>query len=99
MLAWVFFRAPSLEGAFDILLALGGANGLGSPSASIAVVTLVAVAWTLPNSQEFVDDARKVGRSPLRWRPNGVVAAALAGCLILSISQMSKVSAFIYFQF
>jgi hypothetical protein len=35
----------------------------------------------------------------LRWHPNLLHAAALAGCFVLTVSQMSKVSAFIYFQF
>nr|WP_246329480.1 MBOAT family protein [Chthonobacter rhizosphaerae] len=102
MIAWVFFRATSVGDAMDILTGMAGLNGLGTLRGSLLVgIALMAAAWVLPNSQEIVDGVAKAsGRlSSLRWQPSPVWAAALAACFLLAVSQMTNVSAFIYFQF
>jgi alginate O-acetyltransferase complex protein AlgI len=98
MIGWVFFRAPSLEASGEILAGMFGANGLGTVGPSLLAVTaFLPVVWLLPNTQEFVEGMSRI--RALRWHPNLLHAAALAGCFVLTVSQMSKVSAFIYFQF
>jgi alginate O-acetyltransferase complex protein AlgI len=99
MLAWVFFRAPSLQASGEILASAVGAHGLGAPQPELAIALLIPLVWLLPNSQEFVDGPGDRNWLTVRWKPNYVTATALAACLFLSFSQMSKVSAFIYFQF
>jgi alginate O-acetyltransferase complex protein AlgI len=99
MAAWVFFRAPSLQAAGEILQSAAGAHGLGTLQPALAVAALIPIVWLLPNSQEFVDGQGDRTWLTWRWKAGYISAAALAACLLLSVSQMSKVSVFIYFQF
>jgi alginate O-acetyltransferase complex protein AlgI len=98
MIGWVFFRAPSLEAAGEIVAGMFGANGIGQAGpALLGVAAFLPVVWLLPNTQQFVDGLTR--SDLLRWRPSVLHAAVLAGCFVLTVSQMSKVSVFIYFQF
>ena len=65
LIAWVFFRAPDLEGAFAYLAALFGRGGhepsaavLGAvlfhPSGLFQLAACAAVAWFLPNSGQWL---------------------------------------------
>jgi hypothetical protein len=129
--AWVFFRASSLDSALLICKAMFGVNGLelpetlgGTPLASLAasfgidvvaqeliprrarVVTLVcllAVAFLAPNTQEWVgySPAGQARGRPWMHRIAMHPAHGLAvGCLcFLLLTQLSAVTAFLYFQF
>jgi alginate O-acetyltransferase complex protein AlgI len=98
MVGWVFFRAPSLDAAGEILAGMLGINGLGVAGPSLlAVVCFIPLVWLLPNTQEFVEGMGQARM--LRWRPSLLHAAVMAGFFVLTVTQMSKVSAFIYFQF
>ncbi len=59
-IAWVFFRAPSFNGAINILNAMFGLNVVSSPShefnlyiAIPHIATLLAFVWFLPNTFEI----------------------------------------------
>jgi alginate O-acetyltransferase complex protein AlgI len=66
----------------------------------IIVTIFLGAAWFLPNSQEIVDGmGTRAKRLRLQWRPSTIWAAWVAGCFLTAVSQMSNVSAFLYFQF
>jgi D-alanyl-lipoteichoic acid acyltransferase DltB (MBOAT superfamily) len=73
---------------------------LGYLDVYIHVALFLGVAWFLPNSQEIIDGvAGKAKRPRIQWRPSVAWAACMAGCFLFAVSQMSNVSAFLYFQF
>jgi hypothetical protein len=77
--------------------AIGWVGGHGS---DLLIAALLALAWFAPNSQEIVDGLRGRDRPlSLRWQPSPAWAGCVAVMMLLSVSQMSKVSAFLYFQF
>ena len=76
--------------------------GLGNVWGWIAV--LWGLAWFAPNSQQILADYQPVlepvdYRGRLRWKPDSIWLAWVAVCLIYSITEMEKVSEFLYFQF
>jgi hypothetical protein len=79
---------------------LGPVNTVAHWLALLSVPFFLALAWLLPNSQQIVDGlGGSVSRFGFRWQPTPAWAACVAACLLYSISQMSQVSAFLYFQF
>jgi alginate O-acetyltransferase complex protein AlgI len=110
MIAWVFFRAESLESAFDVLRAMAGANGLISPDWAIEIggaatrghlalaqtAVVLAAVWLLPNSQEIVG---LVEQSWLGWRPSLPWAVAFASLAAWCFGQMGEPTRFLYYQF
>jgi alginate O-acetyltransferase complex protein AlgI len=132
--AWVFFRAPSLSAAFNILQGMAGLHGAVLPEewqAALApggaataagmsfghleafggarqvawVSALLAIAWGLPNSQEFVGRLRtsvasRVGPSAVQrgsWSMLGALSVLIS--LLAMINGSRGVSEFIYFNF
>jgi alginate O-acetyltransferase complex protein AlgI len=79
-----------------------------SAAALVVAITLLAIAWCAPNTQELTSYVgpegahvvKETGRpSPARWQPSAGWAVAV-GCLFgIALMLMSKVSEFIYFQF
>jgi alginate O-acetyltransferase complex protein AlgI len=66
----------------------------------LLVMAAMLAAWAFPNSQEIVDGiGAQTGPSAFRWRPSPAWAACIAACLLFTVTQMSRVSAFLYFQF
>jgi hypothetical protein len=74
------------------------------------ISTLLAVVWLLPNTQEFMGRVRPAlgfryiaDRSRLfwrlQWRPVRAWAAACALALVVSLSRLSQISEFIYYNF
>ncbi|HEX2890363.1 MBOAT family protein [Vineibacter terrae] len=110
-LAWVFFRSPTAAHAVAMTESLVGLHGWHSdrfaaalgPSQAILIALAGAVALLMPNSQEIIDgdgdQATSVSWLRLSWRPTLTWAAAVAGLLLLSLTQMSARREFVYFQF
>lgn len=89
-IGWVFFRMPTLAEAGDVLAAMAGLNGLGTPLASLAAVLVVAgaLAWGLPEEWRWRMET---------WGPRRVAGAAAVSVLaLLSVNAAQK---FLYFQF
>lgn len=90
--------------AFSGLLTNSNSNGV---EPILWIVSLLAAVWALPNTQELmrdfgpsyapVDSPRLL--SNLRWRPTWRWVFLIAGCLATGFLALSKVSAFLYFQF
>jgi D-alanyl-lipoteichoic acid acyltransferase DltB (MBOAT superfamily) len=96
-LAWVFFRAPNVDVAFDVLGQI--ATGWGTPSELVtplllAVIVLMLAAQWVP--QPAVDEAtRRFSYLPLLAQ----AAALAAGFFLLDVLGPQGVAEFIYFQF
>ena len=108
VVAWVFFRAKSFDGAIAVLSGMTHFDAMTSASFTIQawrwIAVIAMIAFFAPNSQELLSQYEPaLGVTPtehwLTWRPNkkwALVTAALAAYGILSIS---KTSEFIYYQF
>ena len=96
-IAWVFFRAPNLGTAFDIL----GGIGLSGPSPLVTlpmvflVVAAIAV-QVLP--QDVVAARRRPGSSRGPWPSRAIAIGALIVAADAAVGQQG-VAPFIYFQF
>jgi alginate O-acetyltransferase complex protein AlgI len=111
MASWVFFRAASLPGAFAMLQAMAGTNGVPAATAgawsagvqaALARALVVPPAWTLlPPALGLLVVFRRVNSNALAltFRPtlaSGVfVALALPACVL----QLARVTPFLYFNF
>ena len=64
---------------------------------------VLGIALFLPNTQEMIMGESAAGRdgagATLRWRFNPLFAGAAAACFLLSLTRLSAVSEFIYFNF
>ncbi|MBW2523396.1 MAG: MBOAT family protein [Deltaproteobacteria bacterium] len=94
--AWVFFRAPSFDVAFDVFAAIGalspGLTNLGWPS-MLVLALAVATHW-IPDG--WMDTARRgFHAAPAPLQAATLVAAVLALHQVAS----TEVTPFIYFQF
>jgi alginate O-acetyltransferase complex protein AlgI len=113
--AWVFFRAANFSTAGRILSAMVGAHGLHTSSSlhlrwplTALVLSWIAV-WVLPNTQELLarfepalNYHAPIERSHapwMFWRPSPIWAVAFASLAIYALTQTSRVSEFIYWQF
>jgi len=95
-LGWVFFRAPSLEGALGVLGALREPWTVG-PWLTPAVVLAVALG-TL--GQWTPEAARRAARGLLERLPVPVQGVAFAlAVLVIEVLGPSGIAPFIYFQF
>ena len=112
VLAWVFFRAPNLDTALDILSSMSGHYGLGAidkPLEWVVPFGILLLAFILPNTQQitcYVGPKGTYGtRLPqhaselLRWKPSSSWALYVGSLLALCLMSLSQVSEFIYFQF
>jgi len=110
--AWVFFRAPDVEHALDILRGMTGINGVLSSAMHIGkrdtveMLPLLAIVWLLPNAYEFmarVEPALTAGLQlrprRLQWRPTVPMALAIGVMGFLCITLLRRVTPFLYFQF
>lgn len=111
---WVMFRADSMSSAGNIMGTMVGLNGfdLGVDAdrrltvlitlASIAI--LIAITQFAPNSQQWLGyDADRPAEDGAAWRTRLAAypmhAAALGCVLVFTLTQMSAVQSFLYFQF
>jgi alginate O-acetyltransferase complex protein AlgI len=111
---WVMFRADSMPSAGAIMASMVGLNGLDLSVNSdrmlttlttlASIATLMAVTQLAPNSQQWLGyDPQRPAEEDYIWgrrfsaRP--LHGAALGCLLVLILTQMSAVQAFLYFQF
>jgi D-alanyl-lipoteichoic acid acyltransferase DltB (MBOAT superfamily) len=111
VIAWVFFRAESFEGAWTILRSMAGlgpatASLVTSPEAWLWIVGLLVAVNALPNTQEFMTDYQPtVDFEPGRratgpvWRPTPAHALASVVITVIAVLHLSRVSEFLYYQF
>jgi alginate O-acetyltransferase complex protein AlgI len=108
--AWVFFRAPSLDKAMDIVGGLVGTNGVEDLSAVFVRVEGNQIASFLPFDERFAVLGLLLAiclALPNSWtwarekmeRVPVLAAAAAALLLIVSVLGMTRISEFLYFQF
>ncbi len=121
LVAWVFFRAPTFGGAARILGGMAGAGGftgcivVHGVRAASWVAVLLAIVWSLPNTQQWTRRWRPSleyergsrhwvvsdGEAPalLRWEPTAAWALATALLATAAVVEMAKATEFIYYQF
>jgi D-alanyl-lipoteichoic acid acyltransferase DltB (MBOAT superfamily) len=110
VVAWVFFRAPSLPVAFNILGAMAGMHGVVPPldpsvsdgARQIAwIAVLLAMAWGLPNSQQIVARLKAtisgVSGPSYSWSALGALSVLIS--LLAMINGSRGASEFIYCNF
>jgi len=115
VLAWVFFRAGSLDGAIAMSGSMLGFNGFSLsedgfifPKKFFAMLFIIV--WFLPNTQELLRDYNPALETykidsdrhflkQLRWRPAYGWALFTAALNLLCLTRLSQVSEFLYFQF
>ncbi|RYD86694.1 MAG: MBOAT family protein, partial [Sphingomonadales bacterium] len=112
LVAFVFFRADSVDTAVSILASMtGGATApigpIGEHAGDLARLAIAfAIIWLVPNTIEVMGDAAPVleplahkGPAWLRWRPSaawGILTALLLGYCMLNFTNSTE---FLYFQF
>ena len=113
VIAWVFFRAESFHGAFHILGALAGQQGLAwsiDEDALTVVLIGLGLVYLLPDTPRFfasVLEPRVLAEANMeaepasrwKWRPRWQYAMIAAALLFVVVLNLSKTSEFIYFQF
>jgi D-alanyl-lipoteichoic acid acyltransferase DltB (MBOAT superfamily) len=115
VVAWVFFRADSLDAAWAVLRGMSGLNGFGAPpatgagegvtdTAAFRIAALWALAWLAPNTQQLMAAFKPAlgTASPTRWpgwQPDVYWFSAVALGLACALAEMGEVSEFLYFQF
>ncbi|HQC94968.1 MAG TPA: MBOAT family protein [Aquabacterium sp.] len=109
VIAWVFFRAHTVDDALRVLRGMAGGNGLGDWNATADfsrqwLTTAVLGAWALflPNSQQWVSrwfagDSSATGRRSMQWAVIG--GTLMLATLLVVINGARGVSEFIYFNF
>jgi alginate O-acetyltransferase complex protein AlgI len=109
--AWVFFRAESMGEAIGMLRAMTGLNGWTTAPLNLAdlyeyrqqilISALLAVALIAPNTQEWImgEGRERLASVVPRWRFTPVWAGVVAACFLFTLTRLSVVSEFIYFNF
>jgi alginate O-acetyltransferase complex protein AlgI len=109
--AWVFFRAESVGEATGMLRAMAGLNGWTAAPLNLAdpyeyrhqimIAGLLAAALIAPNTQEWImgEGRERMARMVPRWRFTPIWAGVAAACFLFSLTRLSVVSEFIYFNF
>ena len=112
--AWVFFRADSMEVASNMFQGMSGARGFaersGDYTASLGWVAIcLGIVWALPNTFQIFARFNpslplppRLASAPvalLAWRMNAPYAIALGGLLASCILGVSRFSPFLYFRF
>ncbi len=110
----VFFRAPSLSGAFDLLAGMAGMHGTGFAIPADAKAQgrlaldmgwlglLYAIVWGAPNTQEIMGEAHVQGRGRVpawRWRPSLPWAVGFGVAAAIGLLSIGGTGEFLYFQF
>lgn len=113
VVAWVFFRAETIDEAIRLVKAMFFANGV-FPSGSVnqaqniqllvLLLLLGGICWLLPNTQEFMcrhsaTIEHSNCRQHLFWTGNFPNALLIAMLAVTSFVMMGDYSPFLYFQF
>jgi D-alanyl-lipoteichoic acid acyltransferase DltB (MBOAT superfamily) len=111
---WVMFRADSMESATKMMGTMIGLNGfdlsinserqLTALATLASIATLMAIALFAPNSQQWLgyDPQRPIEEQPswaTRFAAYPLHGAAVGCLLVFTLTQMSAVQSFLYFQF
>ncbi len=106
VLAWVFFRAETFDGAIVILKGMVGlgAEGWGgdlySRREAALVLVLGVIAFRFPSVIEWVDESPLQGRwRLLAWQPSWVWAVVVMGAGLMAVLDMARISEFLYYNF
>jgi alginate O-acetyltransferase complex protein AlgI len=113
MLAWVFFRAGSFDGALAMFAGLAGMSGPGGlvePQALALIGLCLLLVWKAPDTAEFfyhhldtacLETARVTQPKPgvFVWRPAPLLAGGAAALLFIAVLNASRATEFIYFAF
>lgn len=113
--AWVFFRAPDLPGAMDVLRGMSGMNGIGLPRALASLAPWLPAArfdglrWIElegPALPALALAALLAFAAPTtaaliatRWQPTPRWALACTAVFVLSVFTLNRPAEFLYFQF
>ena len=107
LVAFVFFRSASTDGALNLVRSMAGLNRnatQGVQPLSLMVLLLLPVVWFLPNTQQILGESaiekeKVMARLGLRWKPNVAWAVVIGIGFFLSLVNMNAGSSFLYFQF
>lgn len=109
VIGWVFFRSPDLHTALILFESMIGFNGVALRISTVDqawlwIAGLWILAWFAPNSQQILAAYqptldRNVSASRFGWNPNRVWLGIVFLMLFYAITQMERVSEFLYFQF
>jgi hypothetical protein len=106
LIAWVFFRADSIDTAFYVLSKMANpasvALGKGEMAYAMFIAIYAALAWFAPNTQEIMGydhENRRVGGKLTTWRLRPLFLYATAAVLAFGILGIQQHSEFIYFRF
>lgn len=106
VIAWVFFRADSIDTALFVLARMADPSRLALGRGEIAnlgfIVIFAALVWFAPNTQEIMGyDHRNriVGETLSAWRLRPLFLYATAAVLAFGILGIQQHSEFIYFRF
>lgn len=113
VIAWVFFRAPDMASALNVLAGMfglhGGAALTEAQGQTLAVlVALILAAAVLPNSQQIMRAFQPVldkiqppagVLARIQWRPTAAFGALTAIVFATALLYSWKSSEFLYFQF
>jgi alginate O-acetyltransferase complex protein AlgI len=104
----VMFRAGSVRNACTVYAGMLGRHGVGKRVALndvLLIAVLLAIVFTMPNTQEILGEAQKEDEpnwsaAPrLRWRTSWPWCAATAAAFLLCMAYSTANSTFLYFQF
>jgi alginate O-acetyltransferase complex protein AlgI len=106
VIAWVFFRADSLNAAFSVLSRMADPGqivfGPAETTQSILIAVYAAIVWFAPNTQAIVGydhRNRSVGGNPEIWRLRPVLLYGGAAAFAFGVLGIQQHSEFIYFRF
>ena len=113
LVASVFFRAPSVGGALDVLGGMTGSHGLHGTAGSepgllhvVFLVSLYAIVWLFPNTQQIMrryhpvlEDVDPPYLFGLTWRLNRRSSLAIGLAAAAGILMLGGTTEFLYFQF
>jgi alginate O-acetyltransferase complex protein AlgI len=111
VIAWVFFRADSLQSGISITQSMLGMNGFvftGRFQLSM-IAKLLIIVWVLPNTQQVMakyepalampETNRSASLNWFKWQPNWIWLIIIFLLASQSLLQGDEASEFLYFQF
>jgi hypothetical protein len=106
VIAWVFFRADSMDSALYVLSKMADPSHVAFGRGEIAnfgfIVIYAALVWFAPNTQAIMGydhENRIVGEKLSAWRLRPMFLYATAAVLAFGILGIQQHSEFIYFRF